>query len=487
MKKLGCAAIAAALTIALLSCATGGGMGDGLSLQEAIGRTAENALGNLPPGTRVAIVAFETESDGLSEFIMDELANALMGLGIEVADRRNLGLVTRELDLSLDGSVSDESALSIGRMQAAQVVITGRLLDMANARRFIVTAIHVETATGVHVPNLDVRNDRALQNMVAALGGRTQAEITPASSGDRQAAPRTAGDFLDRGMLFISRSDFDTAIMDFDEAIRLNPNFAEAFFWRGLAHMRASDVDFSSIVPFLMFLMDDDRTNLAIADLDEAIRLNTGFAAAYMARGKMRSAFGHFESAIADFTQAIRIEPNNASAYSNRANAHLQSGDTDRAIADFTQVIQIEPNNASAYISRASAHLRSVDRIRAIADFTQAIRLGTYSDSALPHRDLVQAHLSRGDVHFSRGDLDLAIDDYTQALQLDPNDEPFGVWIRGSRGHALYLRGDYDQAIADIEVALRASHQVRLRGGNLIVGRYVGELQELLESARRRR
>jgi len=366
-----------------LSCATAGG-GSGFSLQEAIGRTAENALGNLPPGTRVAIVAFETESDGLSEFIMDELANALMGLGIEVADRRNLGLVTRELELSLDGSVSDESALSIGRMQAAQVVITGRLLDMANARRFIVTAIHVETATGVHVPNLDVRNDRALQNMVAALDGRTQVETTPVNSADGQAAPRSAGTYLDRGMLFVGRGDFNTAIMDFDEAIRLNPNFAEAFFWRGLAHRRVGDED----INILMGGHSQDELNrldLAFADINEAIRLNPGFAQAYIARGALRmerilgGVSDEPEHAIADFTQAIRSDPNNALAYRWRGQLYstpwINGSDDERALADFAQAIRLNPNMSSAFFWRSSLHERMGNFDLAIADFSQLIRL----------------------------------------------------------------------------------------------------------------
>jgi len=118
--------------------------GDGLSLFDTIEQTAERLARDLPPGTRVAIVAFESESDSLSEFIMDELAGALLDSGIEVADRRNLYFVSRELGLSLGGSVSDESALSIGRMQAAQVVITGHMRNIGQTRRFTAGAVHVE-------------------------------------------------------------------------------------------------------------------------------------------------------------------------------------------------------------------------------------------------------------------------------------------------------------------------------------------------------
>jgi len=144
----------------------------GLTLLEAIELAAEGLATGLPHGTRMAVVAFESESDRLSDFIMDELAAALIGHGIEVADRQNLELVSRELDFQMTGAVSDETAMSVGRFLGAEVVITGQLLNLGAVRRLSANAIHVETATRVSAPRFDVQNNVALQNMIAALGGR---------------------------------------------------------------------------------------------------------------------------------------------------------------------------------------------------------------------------------------------------------------------------------------------------------------------------
>lgn len=59
---------------------------------------------DIPARTRAAIVAFESENDELSSFIMGELTDTLIDRGIEVVDRQNLGAVF----------ASDETALSIG-------------------------------------------------------------------------------------------------------------------------------------------------------------------------------------------------------------------------------------------------------------------------------------------------------------------------------------------------------------------------------------
>ena len=56
----------------------------------------------------------------------------------------------------------------------------------------------------------------------------------------------------------------------------------------------------------------------AVADYDEAIRLNPNDDDAYNNRGIVKANLGQHEEAIADFDEAIRLNPNYAKAYSNR-------------------------------------------------------------------------------------------------------------------------------------------------------------------------
>jgi len=357
------AIIAVALfSIYILSCATVEG-GDGLSLQDAIEGSAERLAADLPAGTRVAIVSFESESENLSAFIMDELTAAVIGRGIEVADRRNLGAVFAELDFQMTGYVSDESAVSVGRFLGAELVVTGQLRYLGGVHRLAANAINVETAIHVSAPRFDVRNDRALQDRIAALGGPSLAAVP--------AAPRTAGTYLDRGILFASRGDFDTAILDFTEAIRLNPSFAEAYFWRGNAHR---GVTADQVIP-MDATFDRGRLDLAIADFTEAIRLNPDFARAYTRRGAIHEDRGNFALAIADHTQAIRIDPNDARSFNNRGSAHFSSGQYALAITDYTQALRINPNHVNAFFNRGLAHFNLMDFNSAIADWEAVLRI----------------------------------------------------------------------------------------------------------------
>ena len=139
----------------------------GLSLHEAIEQAAERIAADLPTGSRVAVIAFESPNDSVSGHIMEEIAGALFDRKIEVADRQSLEHVMGELNFQMSGYVSDESALSIGKFLGAQLVITGQLRYLGDNYRFQVNAVNVEDATRGSVIRLDVRNDRAMQNLMS--------------------------------------------------------------------------------------------------------------------------------------------------------------------------------------------------------------------------------------------------------------------------------------------------------------------------------
>ena len=56
----------------------------------------------------------------------------------------------------------------------------------------------------------------------------------------------------------------------------------------------------------------------AITDFDKAIRLDTDYANAYDSRGVAKACHRQIEAATADFGEAIRLQPDYANAYKNR-------------------------------------------------------------------------------------------------------------------------------------------------------------------------
>lgn len=110
----------------------------------------------------------------------------------------------------------------------------------------------------------------------------------------------------------------------------------------------------------------------AITDYDEAIRLKPEYAEAYNNRGYAYYWNGEAANAIADYSQAITLRPDYAYAYNNRGAAYLASGHPDQAISDFDRAIQIQPDFPQAYTNRGNAYLHKGQLDLALADFRQA-------------------------------------------------------------------------------------------------------------------
>ena len=96
---------------------------------------------------------------------------------------------------------------------------------------------------------------------------------------------------------------------------------------------------------------DKGNPDKAILDFNEAIRLYPNFATAYNNRGNAWADKGNLDKAIADHDRSIILDPNFAIAYNNRGNAWKNKGDVDRAIEDYTKSIRLDPTNVAVYFN----------------------------------------------------------------------------------------------------------------------------------------
>ncbi len=148
------------------------------------------------------------------------------------------------------------------------------------------------------------------------------------------------------------------AVAYFSEAIAANPKDAFAYA------MRAK-----------MLLIEREDAEHALADCDEAIRLDPNSPLAYEVRGAVRSARDEYDKAVADFSQVIRLRPDEAAAYGHRGAAYTALRQFPRAIADFTEAIRKDPKDAAAYTSRAMTWMMMNQAEKAIADFDEALKI----------------------------------------------------------------------------------------------------------------
>ena len=151
-----------------------------LNLDTVIERSARAAEEVLPQGSKVAVLNFVSTSETFSDHVIEELTGKLVnGRKVTIVDRRNLALISQEMNLQLSGDVSDESAQAIGRMLGAQSIVSGTLTNMGTFYRFRVRVINVETAAIQTQASFDLRNDE----QVAFLLGGSPTSTPPVISG----------------------------------------------------------------------------------------------------------------------------------------------------------------------------------------------------------------------------------------------------------------------------------------------------------------
>ena len=114
----------------------------------------------------------------------------------------------------------------------------------------------------------------------------------------------------------------------------------------------------------------------AIADFSEAIRLRPDFVTAFNNRGNTYYGKGQFDRAIKDYDKAIRLKPDLAEAFSNRGNVYRKKGQFDRAIKDYDKAIHLKPEDGQIFANRGLAYEKKGAPTQALRDFKRARALG---------------------------------------------------------------------------------------------------------------
>ncbi len=90
---------------------------------------------------------------------------------------------------------------------------------------------------------------------------------------------------------------------------------------------------------------------LAVSDYNEAIKLNPKEVSLFINRGRAHQNKKNYDLAIADYNTAIELNPKDATAYYNRGDSHEKKGNAQQAMSDYQKTIELDANNESAKIS----------------------------------------------------------------------------------------------------------------------------------------
>ena len=208
-----------------------------------------------------------------------------------------------------------------------------------------------------------------------------------------------------------------------DEAVKLDPDNAIAWFLRGTAknilgdHQGATD-DFTKAIEI-------DSTNYIV----------------WTNQGAAKVELGNYQGAIHSYSEAIKLNPNFAPAWGDRGLAKINIGDNQGAIDDCTKAIELDPKDFSAWTNRGGAKDNIGDHQGAIDDCTKAIEINS---------EYAPAWNNRGAAKNDLDDHQGAIEDCTKAIEINPKDP--SAW--SNRGTAKYRLGRYADARKDLDEAL---------------------------------
>jgi tetratricopeptide (TPR) repeat protein len=164
-----------------------------------------------------------------------------------------------------------------------------------------------------------------------------------------------------------------------------------------------------------MQLQQAGRMQEAIRHYKQALRLNPDFADAHVNLGDALRKTGRIEEAIGQYEEAMRIKPDFPKAHFALGVAWLQVGRTQEALRQCEEALRLNPDFVEAHDNLGAALLMSGRKAEAIEQFEQSLHLN-------PER--FEAHYNLGVALDEVGRTQEAIQQYQQALRIEPDFVP---------------------------------------------------------------
>ncbi len=198
--------------------------------------------------------------------------------------------------------------------------------------------------------------------------------------------------YIGRAKLRLATGDTIAAVADLDRALEINKNATNAYVLRADIAIHKNK-DFQK----------------ALNDMNEAIKLQPQYAGFFINRAFLRYNLDDYFGAMADYDYAIQLEPMNSVALFNRGLLRAEVHDNDRAIDDFTKVLSLNSNDYKALYNRAMLYKDVHDFKNALIDINKVIE-------AYP--SFAGAYFMRYDINRLSGNISAAEKDYNKSMAL---------------------------------------------------------------------
>jgi adenylate cyclase len=368
------------------------------------------------PKNRIAVIPFTNISQNQSnEYFADGMTEELIS---SISEISGLHVIARTSVMRYKGASKPVSA--IGRELNVGTILEGSVRKAGEKIRISVQLVDTmsEEPRWSHKYDHELKDIFAIQSEIAdnvasalrehVLGEKRAIEARVTSSTDAYLSYLRGRQFWNKR----TEKGLRRAIDFFEEALRVDPNYARAY--AGLA-------DSYAMLALLEFMAPNDAYPRARQAAEKALDLEPRLAEAHTSLGLIRFMYDwDWSDAERELRQAIEINPNYAPAHHFLAD-HL------KAMGRFTEA------------------LAEIGIARALDPLSLAINTGV------------------GHVLYLSRQYDLAIEEYKRAVELDPNFMATHVWF----GRPYLEKGMYAEAISELETAVKLSGESALALGML--------------------
>ncbi len=298
-----------------------------------------------------------------------------------------------------------------------------------------------------------------------------------------------------KALVLIKMKDFPQAKEYLEKSIRVEPEFAKAYYQRGMLWMevgklKEAAIDFSKAemlglettlmaniqgkaIRFYddgMAAMNQNDLVKAQKALDNAVLLRPKFTTAWFAKGQLYEKQGHYQKAAEQYTYAIQADERYKEAYYARGMAYNQEDSYEKALNDFQTALDIEPTYIDGFKGRGYTYMWQGKYEEAKNDLTKAINLALPVFSQLQKdkkadktrleelkTQLAEAYSLLGYTRHLTGEDKAALDDIKKGMDYATLADAYRY-----RGLIYQKQGDHKKAISDFSEALKQNSRNQL-------------------------
>jgi tetratricopeptide (TPR) repeat protein/predicted Ser/Thr protein kinase len=404
----------------------------------------------LPGEKRIAVLPFtivgtDAEMQPLADGLMETLTSKLS----EIDDLQKSLMVVPASEVRSRNINSAEAAL---RIYGANLVITGNLQRWGDRIQFTMNLVDTAKVRQIASRTFDFEPTQLIALRDGAVNGAIQLcalKLSP-QAGNSLAAGETDKsnayqEYL-KGTGYLARYDLpgniDHAITSLTQAVRIDANYARAFAALGQAHWKKAVRESST-----------SEAQLALENIQNAIRLDPVSVDARVKRGEIYSESGKPEEAIRELESVLQTAPESAEAYRALGGAYEAAQQLKQAETAYRQAVQSQPTDWYGHLLLGLFYYRQGRDAEAQKAWEEARKLTP--DNEVIYRNLAVLSLRQGDFR-------QASDMLSKAIRFEPNQSTYNTLAI-----AYYYQRRYQEAASALKTAIDLDPNHYSSWGNL--------------------